>query len=85
MAGKGSAPRPLPDYDKYSDNWDSIFNKKQDYTIRVRKLDDNEDFAYEASVEEIPDLIVYEESYKEAYEVIVDLIRVTEEALAERE
>ncbi len=28
MAGKGSAPRPLPDYDKYSDNWDSIFKKE---------------------------------------------------------
>ena len=28
MVGKGSAPRPLPDYDKYSDNWDSIFKKE---------------------------------------------------------
>ena len=28
MAGKGSAPRPLPDYDKYSDNWDNIFKKE---------------------------------------------------------
>ena len=30
MSGKGSAPRPLPDYEKYSDNFDLIFGKKND-------------------------------------------------------
>ena len=29
MAGKGSAPRPISDYDKYSDSWDSIFKKEK--------------------------------------------------------
>lgn len=28
MSGKGSAPRPMPDYEKYSDNFDLIFGKK---------------------------------------------------------
>jgi hypothetical protein len=29
MSGKGSAPRPMPDYKKYSDNYDLIFGKKK--------------------------------------------------------
>jgi hypothetical protein len=32
--GKGSAPRPLPDYDQYSFNWDNIF-RKDDMKARV--------------------------------------------------
>ena len=27
-AGKGSAPRPIPDPQKFRDNWDAIFGKK---------------------------------------------------------
>ena len=30
MSGKGSAPRPMPDYEKYSDNYDLIFGKKNE-------------------------------------------------------
>lgn len=26
--GKGSAPRPIPDPQKFRDNWDQIFGKK---------------------------------------------------------
>ena len=26
--GKGSAPRPIPDPQKFRDNWDKIFGKK---------------------------------------------------------
>ena len=26
-AGKGSAPRPIPDPQKFRDNWDQIFGK----------------------------------------------------------
>lgn len=26
-AGKGSAPRPIPDPQKFRDNWDAIFGK----------------------------------------------------------
>jgi len=26
--GKGSNSRPIPDRDKFSDNWDAIFGKK---------------------------------------------------------
>lgn len=28
-AGKGSAPRPIPDPQKFRDNWDAIFGKKK--------------------------------------------------------
>ena len=31
--GKGSAPRPIPDLDKYNDNWDRLF-KKQPQTLK---------------------------------------------------
>jgi hypothetical protein len=27
--GKGSAPRPIPDPQKFRDNWDAIFGKKK--------------------------------------------------------
>lgn len=27
--GKGSAPRPIPDPQKFRDNWDQIFGKKK--------------------------------------------------------
>jgi len=30
MAGKGSAPRPIPNQESYSNNWDAIFGKKED-------------------------------------------------------
>ena len=26
--GKGSAPRPIPDPQKFRDNWDAVFGKK---------------------------------------------------------
>jgi hypothetical protein len=33
MSGKGSAPRPIPDWDSYSENFDRIFGgKKVSYT-----------------------------------------------------
>ena len=27
--GKGSAPRPIPNPEKFRDNWDAIFGKKK--------------------------------------------------------
>lgn len=32
--GKGSTPRPIEDYDSFSKNWDSIFNRENDM-VRV--------------------------------------------------
>jgi hypothetical protein len=29
-SGKGSTPRPIPDPQKFRDNWDAIFGKKQE-------------------------------------------------------
>lgn len=34
MSGKGSAPRPMPDYEKYSDNYDLIFGKKKNEPVQ---------------------------------------------------
>lgn len=37
MSGKGDKPRPIEDYDKFSNNWDLIFGKKkakEDGTLR---------------------------------------------------
>ena len=28
--GKGSAPRPIPNPEKFRDNWDQIFKKEKD-------------------------------------------------------
>lgn len=30
MSGKGSKPRPIPEPEKFRDNWDRIFGKKKD-------------------------------------------------------
>lgn len=30
MSGKGSAPRPMPDYKTFSNNYDLIFKKKNE-------------------------------------------------------
>lgn len=32
-AGKGDAPRPIKDQEKFSNNWDAIFKKKEPKTI----------------------------------------------------
>jgi hypothetical protein len=29
LMGKGSAPRPIPNPEKFRDNWDQIFGKKE--------------------------------------------------------
>jgi len=33
--GKGSAPRPIPDRDKYASNFDAIFGKKKDKVVSI--------------------------------------------------
>ena len=33
--GKGSAPRPIPDRDKYASNFDAIFGKKKDKEVGI--------------------------------------------------
>jgi hypothetical protein len=33
--GKGSAPRPIPDRDKYASNFDAIFGKKKDKEVSI--------------------------------------------------
>lgn len=30
MSGKGDKPRPIQDWDAYSENWDRIFGKKSE-------------------------------------------------------
>ena len=33
-AGKGDKPRPLPDREKFEQNWDNIFKKKREENDR---------------------------------------------------
>lgn len=37
MSGKGDKPRPIEDYESFSNNWDRIFGRKKD-----RKEQDDE-------------------------------------------
>ena len=37
MSGKGSKPRPIPEPDKFRDNWDKIFGKKKDEPAKQPK------------------------------------------------
>jgi hypothetical protein len=45
---KGSAPRPIPDWDKFEENWDRIFNKeeKNDESSRVDSKDSQEEVGH---------------------------------------
>ena len=40
-AGKGDAPRPVNDWDKFSDNFDKIFGKKEKKDDKQRSDDAN--------------------------------------------
>jgi hypothetical protein len=58
MNGKGSKPRPLSvSYDKYADNFDSIFRKK--YTVEVKELPNGDQFI------ELPDELLKTAGWKE--------------------
>ena len=62
MNGKGSKQRPLSvPYEKYSDNFDNIFNKK--YTVKVQKLSDGDQFI------ELPDELVVKLGWSEGDEI----------------
>lgn len=39
MSGKGSAPRPIPDYKTYESNWDLIFKGKKEMTWNMVEMD----------------------------------------------
>ena len=39
--GKGSAPRPIPDPQKFSDNWDLIFRKPKEKPEDKDEKDDH--------------------------------------------
>jgi len=46
----------------------------QDYSILIQRTEDEEGFIFEARVLEFPDLTVFEESWAEAYAVVLEMI-----------
>ena len=54
--GKGDKPRPIANYDEYSDNWDKIFKKKTrvnpniieeaDGSLTINAEWDNNEYSY---------------------------------------
>ena len=62
MNGKGSKPRPLSvSYDKYADNFDSIFRKK--YTVEVKELSNGDRFI------ELPEELIKQIGWREGDEI----------------
>ena len=62
MNGKGSKPRPLSvSYDKYADNFDSIFRKK--YTVEVKELSSGDRFI------ELPEELIKQIGWREGDEI----------------
>ncbi|MES1941414.1 hypothetical protein T5B8_14310 [Salinisphaera sp. T5B8] len=53
------------------------------YTINVRKGEFDGEICFEATVRELPDVAEYGDSYDEAYELALDTINTTYEALSE--
>lgn len=54
------------------------------YTITVRKGDFDDEICFEATVRELPDVAEYADTYEQAYELAVDTIETTHEALADQ-
>ena len=52
MAGKGSKPRPMSvSKDKFSDNWDAIFAKKEDVAVKENKIITEDEIQQDKSVD----------------------------------
>jgi hypothetical protein len=63
MNGKGSKRRPLSvSYDKYADNFDSIFRKKN-YVLPVKETPEGDQYV------EIPDELLRHAGWKEGDEI----------------
>lgn len=56
----------------------------QDYGITVRRVIEEGEPCFEARVRELPDVVEYADTFEEAYELAIDTIETTEEALAEQ-
>ena len=55
----------------------------QDYGITIRRVIEEGEACFEARVRELPDVVEYADSHEEAYELAIDTIETTEEALKE--
>ena len=55
----------------------------QDYGITIRRVIKEGEDCFEARVRELPDVVEYADTHDEAYELVIDTIETTEEALKE--
>ena len=55
----------------------------QDYGITIRRVIEEGEACFEARVREMPDVVEYADTHDEAYELVIDTIETTEEALKE--
>ncbi|BAU57114.1 hypothetical protein HH1059_04410 [Halorhodospira halochloris] len=55
-----------------------------DYNITVRQVHEEDGPCFEARVRELPDVAEYADTFQEAYELAIDTIATTAEALAEQ-
>ena len=55
-----------------------------DYNITVRQVHDEDGACFEARVRELPDVAEHGETFQEAYELAIDTIETTAEALADQ-
>ena len=60
-----------------------MMSKSLGYSVLIREGDFKDGDFFEARVLELPNVIIYEKTYQEAYEVVVDLIEATAESFAE--
>ena len=55
----------------------------QDYGITIRRVIEEGEACFEARVRELPDVVEYADTHGEAYELVIDTLETTEEALKE--
>lgn len=69
MNGKGSKRRPLSiSYDKYADNFDSIFRKKK-YNLPVKETPEGDQYV------ELPDELLKHVGWKEGDEIEIKKVK----------
>ena len=55
-----------------------------DYNITVRQTHEEDGPCFEARVRELPDVAEYAETFQEAYDLAIDTIETTAEAMADQ-
>ena len=61
--GKGSAPRPIPNPEKFRDNWEQIFGKKKKEDVTLYESSDDDDVVDDTDVDAVDEMLKKSKNY----------------------